>query len=266
MDTDSSVKSSILARKALWCTPSDIDSMIREAGLIASREKPGTISMKDLSIAYDRVTFGEKSNIILSPEDKIWTAYHEAGHAILAYLIHPKDDVIKATIVPRKGALGFISHRPMEEYYSHNREYLLARIKICVASYAAERLIFGSTSSGVGGSRTSDFGIALKLAQDMVWSYGMGKSGLLGDYQQISNGYDNQLISQKTRETLDNDVQEILQSCLKEVTTLLTEKKELLEYFAQELLQKEELEYDEIQAIFDKFNVKPLSGRPPLNI
>lgn len=266
VDTDTSVNSSLLARKALWCTPSDIDAMIRESALIASRDKRGTISMKDISIAYDRVTFGEKSNIILSQEDKIWTAYHEAGHAILAYLIHPKDDVIKATIIPRKGALGFISHRPMEEHYSHNREYLLAQIKICLASYVAERLVFGSTSSGVGGSPRSDFGIALKLAQDMVWSYGMGKSGLIGDYQGIDYRYNGHFISTKTKETLDHDVQDILQTGLKEVTDILTEKKDLLEYFAQELMKQEELEYDEIQAIFDQFNVKPISGRPPLNI
>ncbi len=263
---DQSVRSNILARRALWFTPADIDAMIREAGLVALREKRHEINMKDLSEAYDRVTFGDKSNIIMTPEDKLWTAHHEAGHAILAYLIHPKDDVVKATIIPRKGALGFISHRPSEESYSYNKEYFLARIKICLASYAAERLIFGSTSSGVGGGPGSDFNTALQLTQDMVWSYGMGKSGLLGDYRWLTLRDDDHLISTKTRETLDNDVQEILQSCLKEVTDILTEKKDLLEYFAQELLKKEELEYDEIQAIFDKFNLKPLAGRPPFNI
>lgn len=257
---DDTVNSSILSRKALWFTPSDIDAMVREAGIIALRERRDTISMKDLSEAYDRVTFGDKSNIILTQEDKIWTSYHEAGHAILAYLIHPKDDVIKATIIPRKGALGFISQRPMEESYSFNREYFMARIKICLASYAAEQIKFGSTSSGVGGGTGSDFYTATRIAQDMVYSYGMGKSGILGDYR------DNQLLASKTRETLDADVQEIMQTCLKEVTDILKEKKDVLEYFAQELLKKEELEYDEIQAIFNKFNIKPLSGRLSLSV
>lgn len=263
---DHSANSSILARRALWFSPADIEAMVREAGLIASREKRVVINMKDLSEAYDRVTFGDKSNIILTEEDKRWTAYHEAGHAILAYMIHPKDDVVKATIIPRKGALGFVSHRPMEESYSYNKEYFLARIKICLASYAAERLKFGSTSSGVGGGPGSDFNTALSLAQDMVWSYGMGKSGLIGDYRWLGYLQDGHLISNKTREILDNDVQDIMQTCLKEVADILTEKKDLLEYFSQELLKKEELEYDEIQAIFERFNVKPFSGRPSLNI
>ncbi len=264
--TDLNVKSNILARRSLWFTPSEIDAMVREAGLIALRDKRAVISMKDLSEAYDRVTFGDKSNIIMTQEDKTWTAYHEAGHAILAYLIHPKDDVVKATIVPRKGMLGFVSHRPQEEFYSRNKEFFLAQIKISVASYAAERIKFGSTTSGVGGGPGSDFSTALSIAQGMVWSYGMGKSGLLGDYGSLNNENDGHLVSMKTREILDQDVQDILQTCLKEVTDILIQHKDLLEYFSQELLRKEELEYDEIQAIFDQFNVKPISGRPSLNV
>jgi cell division protease FtsH len=263
--TEASVNSSILARKALWFTPSDIDAMIRESGLIALRSKRDVINMKDLSEAYDRVTFGEKSNIVMTEEDKKWTAYHEAGHAIMAYLIHPKDDIVKATIVPRKGALGFISHRPQEESYSYNREYFLAQIKISVASYVAEQMTFGSTTSGVGGGPGSDFYTALGIAHNMVWSYGMGKSGLIGEFQYLPE-YRRGLISGKTRETLDADVQDILQTCLKEVREILEKHRDLLENFTQELLKKEELEYDEIRAIFDHFNIKPLTARPQIDI
>ncbi len=262
--TDASVSADILARRALWCTPADIDSMVREAGLIALRDDGRrTITMKDLSEAFDRVTFGNKSNIILTEEDKVWTAYHEAGHAIMAYLIHPKDDVVKATIVPRRGHLGFVAHRPGEESYSHNREYFLAQIKICVASYVAESLKFGSTSGGVGGGRHSDFHTALQIARRMVWSLGMGRSGMIGDYDDLRGMG---LLSDKLKETLEADVQDILQTCLREVREVLSGHRELFEHFAQRLLEKEELEYDEIQAIFDRFGVKPLSGRPPLQI
>ena len=254
------VNSAVLARKSLWFTPADIDAMIREAGLIALRSHRYVINTKDLSEAYDRVIFGDKSNIILTDDDKKWTAYHEAGHAILTYLIHPKDDVIKATIIPRKGALGFVAHSPTEEHYSYNREYHLSQIKIALAGYAAEKLIFNSTSSGV----TSDFDKALDSAQSMVWSYGMGKSGLIGQFLDYSSsGYQHRMISEKTKEILDNDVQTILKECIDDVVKILSEKRDLLEYFAQELLKKEELEYDEIQAIFDKFGLKPISGRLP---
>lgn len=261
--TESNVNSAMLARKSLWFTPADIDAMVREAGLIALRSHRDVLNMKDLSEAYDRVIFGDKSNIILTEDDKKWTAYHEAGHAILTYLIHPKDDVIKATIIPRKGALGFVAHSPTEEHYSYNREYHMSQIKICLAGYAAEKLIFNSSSSGV----TSDFEKALSTAQSMVWSYGMGKSGLVGQFRDYhSYARHSQMISEKTVEVLDNDVQAILKECIDDVTKILAEKKDLLEYFSQELLKKEELEYEEIQAIFDKFGLKPISGRMPIQI
>ncbi|VAX38094.1 Cell division protein FtsH [hydrothermal vent metagenome] len=257
---DPEVNASILARRALWYTPSDIDSMVREAGIISLREKREKINMKDLSEAYDRVTYGNKSNINMSDEDKKWTAYHETGHAILAYLTHPKDDVVKATIIPRKGFLGFVSHKPSEEHYSHNREYFSAQIKISIASYVAEEMTFGSTTSGVGGGPGADFNTAINIARQMVWSYGMGKSGYIGDYGTTGSPCNNAL-SDKIKEILEDDVQDLLQTNLKEVRDILTQHKDLLEYFAQELLKKEELEYDEIQSIFNKFNVKPLSGR-----
>lgn len=258
VQTDDSCNKEMLARKTLWFSPADIDQMVREAGLIALRDKRDVISFKDLSEAYDRVSYGSKSNIIMNLEDRTWTAYHEAGHAIIGYILHPTDDIIKATIIPRAGALGFAAPRAREERYGRNREWYMAQIKTCVASYAAETIKFGSTSSGVGGGPGSDFYSALRLAHDMVWRYGMGKSGLVGDFHALTASYDSHsYISERTRQTLDEDVQAILQACLKECFDILNQHRDLFEYFAQELVNKNELEYDEIEAIFKKFNVKP---------
>lgn len=252
------VSTDILARKTLWFSPADIDQMVREAGLIALRDKRGVINFKDLSEAYDRVSYGTKSNIIMTEKDKEWTAYHEAGHAIIGYILHPSDDVIKATIIPRAGSLGMVAPRAREEEFSRNREWYLANIKRALASYAAETIKFGSTTSGVGGGPGSDFYRALQLAHDMVWRFGMGKSNLIGDFHAMQHMYGSEtFLSEKTRQTLDDDVQDILQSCLKECFDILNQNKELFEYFSQELLKKSELEYDEIEAIFKKFNVKP---------
>ena len=255
--TDASVRPDILARKTLWFSPSDIENMIRESGLIALRENREAISFKDLSMAYDRVVFGAKSNLVLSEKDKEWVAYHEAGHAIIGYLLHPTDDVIKATIVPHKGALGFVAPQAKEEIHIHNRDQYLATIKVNLASYAAEQIKFGTTGSGV----SSDFRTAMNLAHKMVWSWGMGKSGFLGSMEQMIERFGQSYISDKTREKLDGDVQEILQACLNEAKEVLLKHRDLLDYFAQELLRKNELEYDEIEAIFNKFNLKPISGR-----
>jgi len=262
--TDESVKPDILGRKTLWFSPSDIDSMIREAGLLALRDKRDFINFKDLSTAYDRVLYGAKSNTILSPAEKEWVAYHEAGHAIIGYILHPTDDVIKATIIPHKGALGFVAPRPREEVHIRNREWFMAKIKVCLASYAAETIKYGTTGSGVGGGPGSDFHTATYLAYNMVWHYGMGKSKIIGDMNQLVTNYGQNFMSEKTKEILNDDVQSILQECLLEDSNILNNNRQLLDYFAQELLVKGELEYDEIESIFQKFGVKPPTTRPML--
>ncbi len=257
---NTAINTDLLARRCLWFSPADIDYMIRESSIIAMRNGRAEITDKDLSEAYDRIAFGMKSNIKMNEKEKLWTAYHEAGHAIIGYLLHPTDDVIKATIVPRKGMLGMVSSRAQEELYSSTKEDLLADIKSNVAAYAAERIKFGSTSSGVGGGRGADFFTAMQIASTMVRSLGMGRSGIVGDFLYYANHYNggtSHYMSEKTKETLDADVQEILQACIKEVEGILIEKRELLDYFAQELFTKQELEYDEIVAIFDKFGLKP---------
>ncbi len=255
---DVKADANLLARKALWFSPADIENMIREASLIASRDKRDAITMKDLSEAYDRVIFGMKSNITLNEKEKRWTAYHEAGHAVIGYLLHPTDDIIKATVIPRKGALGMVARRPIEELYCPTKEELMADIKVMVASYVAEKLKFQTTSQGVGGGPGSDFYNAMRIAVRMVYSMGMGQSGLVGDYLSTMSHLGDYQISEKTKEVLDQDVQEILTSCIREVEGILKEKIDLLDRFAGELLKKEELEYDEIKMIFDEFGLKPL--------
>ncbi|MFH0754458.1 MAG: AAA family ATPase [Candidatus Omnitrophota bacterium] len=244
---DADVNADILARKTLWFSAADVDNMIREAGLIALRDKREIICFKDLSMAYDRILYGQKSNTILSEKDKEWVAYHESGHAIIAYLLHPTNDVIKATIIPHKGALGFVAPRPKDEINIRSKDWYLAEIKVSLASYAAERIKYGTTGSGVSG----DFQSAISVAASMVKDWGMGPSGLLGDLSPAAS------TSEKTKERIDADVQEILRECLQDVSNILTDNRNLLDTFAQELFNKGELEYDEIQAIFDRFGLKP---------
>ena len=245
------------ARIAVGLTPSEIDSLIREAGLLALRNNRDTISHPDMTEAYDRITIGSLSNSRYSEKEKIMTAYHEAGHAIMTYLIHPTDEVIKATIRARKDYLGYIYYREGDdlEKGASNKEQELAKIKISIAGYAAEKIVFGTVTTGVFG----DFQHIMAYAHQMVWELGMGKSGLLGNF--LSRGSQNGelFMSEKTKEVLDNDVQDILQSCLKEATETLSKHRDVLDFFTQELLKKGDLQYDEIVAIFDRYGLKPAS-------
>jgi cell division protease FtsH len=251
-DHDLSIDTAVLARRALWFSAADIANMVREAALIAVRNRRRQITYKDLSEAYDRVMYGLKSGITITEKEKKWIAYHEAGHAIIAYLTHPTDDVVKATIVPHKGALGFVAPRPKEELYTNTKDWYLAGIKCSLGGYAAEKIKFGTTSSAV----SADFENALWRAHQMVFNYGMGPSGFLGNFdilmpQSITQGQI--LFSEETKRKMDDDVQKIMQECLKEVEEILIREKELLDHFAEQLLAKDELEYDEIVEIFQKY-------------
>ena len=260
VQADPEIDTKVLAKRCVWFSPADISNMVREASLVAIRNKHETVTYKDLSEAYDRVEFGLKSEKIIQESEKKWIAYHESGHAIIAYLTHPTDDVIKATIVPRKNFLGFVGHRSPHELNIRKKDYFLANIKICLGSYVAENMKFGTTSSGVDG----DMSQALSTAYNMVWRWGMGSHGLLGNFAAIG-GQNNQaqsglIISDQTKEKLDEDVQILLQECLKDVESILNNERELLDHFAEQLLEKEELDYDEIEDIFKKYGkTRPVS-------
>jgi len=159
--------------------------------------------------------------------------------------LHPTDDVFKASIISRKESLGVVYSQPREELYTSSKEKILADVKVYLAGYVAEKLKCGTTSDSV----SSDFKGAMQIAHDMVWKFGMGKNGFIGDYTIIPEVQ----LSESIKEKLNNETQEILFSCVKEVDELLKKEWKIIERFANELLQKEELEYDEIEEIFKEY-------------
>ncbi|MDD5119869.1 MAG: AAA family ATPase [Candidatus Omnitrophica bacterium] len=237
------VKIDRLARITVGQTPADIANIVREAALITVRNQNSSISMKEIDEARERIALGIKRRIRLSEKEKWQTAYHEAGHAITTYLLAPSKDVFKITITPRgpTGGATWIPER--EDTFIEDSNEILSKIKISLGSYAAEKIKYNATTSGVYG----DFSSAMHNAHNMVWVCGMGKSGLLGNWEIVKQ------ISEDTKAKLDADVQDILNSCLNEVTTLLKKEEPLMDRLAKELVAKSELNYDEIEAIFKEF-------------
>jgi len=255
-----------LARMAVYKSPADIANLIREAALIAIRNKKDRITLKEITEAMDRIEMGIKHKVVFSEEERKKIAYHEAGHAIATYFLQPFEDVFKISIAARGETLGVVVPHPREELHTRTKEWFLGEIKSYLGSYVAEKLKFGTTTSGV----SNDFRQAMRWAHLMVWRLGMGKSGMVGDYSLLETmhsqygpfrGERASFLSERTKEQLNNETQEILQECLKEVEDLLKKESLLLDRLAQELLAKEELDYDEVEAIFKEFG----KLRPPLS-
>jgi len=237
------VKIDRLARITVGQNPADIANIVREAALITVRNHNESISMKEIDEARERIALGIKRRVKLSEKEKWQTAYHETGHAIVTYLLAPSKDVFKVTITPRgpTGGATWIPER--EDTFIEDSNDMLIIIKISLGSYAAEKIKYNATTTGVGG----DFSSAMHHAHQMVWVYGMGKSGFLGNWEIANN------ISEEVKAKLDSDVQDILNSCLAEVTGLLKKEEALMDRLAKELVAKDELNYDEIEAIFKEF-------------
>jgi len=242
---DSSIDLGRLARKAVYKTPADIENIVKEAALIATRSKRDVIKLEDISEAIERVDMGMKQKRTMTPLEREMTAWHETGHLIILYLLHPTKDVFKASIIGRKGALGVVHPNLREEWYTRSKEVLIADIKTSLAGFVIERMKFKTSSDGVD----SDFKNAMALAHDMVWRWGMNDAGMVGDYTLIPESQ----ISEKTKELLNNETNKIMQGCLKGVEELLKIEWVIAERFAKELLEKDELDYDEIEAIFREY-------------
>lgn len=242
---DPSIDCRRLARKAVGKSPAEIENIVKEAALISMRNGKELISYKEISDAVERIELGIKHKIKMTSHEREMTAHHEAGHLVITYLLHPRNDVFKASIIPRKETLGVVHPTPREEWYSRDRETIFADIKVCLAGYAGEKIKYGTTSNGV----SSDFHKATILAHDMVWRLGMGGNGFVGDFTAIPESQ----ISSDLKEKLNMETNQIIQRCLKDVEELLTKERPIFERFAQELLDKEELEFDEIEAIFNEY-------------
>jgi len=156
-------------------------------------------------------------------------------------------DVFKASILHRGGSLGHVLPIPKEEQYSLTRDELLTDIKVSLGGFIAEKIKYGVTTTGVA----SDFANALSKAQSMVWQFGMGKSGIIGNYAITQQGNTfHSVLSESFKKQLNDETQDILKQCVKETEEYLRAEWKMVEVFSKLLIEKEELNYDEIEDIF----------------
>jgi cell division protease FtsH len=232
-----------LARISVGNSPADIANIIHEAAILAVRNKKDLLTLQEISEAMERIQLGLRQRINLSQKEKEVTAYHEAGHAIITYLLEEKRDVFKVSIIPRKSTAGVSWSHETEETLSFDQKEALARIKCSLGGYVAEKIKYGYSGAGV----SQDFANIMRIAHSMVYEWGMGESGFLGNFNSIDR------VSGDIRTKLDSDVQKIIRSAMSEVEQILTREQQLLDTFAAELLKMQELDYDQMEAIFKSF-------------
>jgi cell division protease FtsH len=208
--------------------------------------------MSDLEYAKDKVLMGvERKSMIISEEEKRSTAYHEAGHALIAALIPEADPIHKVTIIPRGMALGVTQQLPLDDRYTYNKDYLEAQLSVLLAGRIAETMFLGKTTTGAA----NDFEKATEIARKMVCQWGMSDLGPLtyGETDDlIFLGRDltmHKNFSEKTAEMIDVEVKKIVTRNFERSQQLLEKNRAKLKKIAKLLLEKEVLSSDEINAI-----------------
>jgi len=234
-----------IAQKTVYKSPAEIENAIKEAALIAARKQKDKIDKDDIIEALDRIDLGLETHLTMTKEELEQTAYHEAGHAVALYYLHPTDDVFKASIKSRAGALGMVLHHPINEMHSANREKLLADIVVSVAGFAAEKIKYNTTTTGV----SADLRHASTVAHTMVWTLGMSDD-LVGDFTATPEVW----LSESFKQKLNEKTNQIIKTSLAQVDEFLRKRWQIVETFAQELLLKGELDYEAMEQIFAKYS------------
>jgi cell division protease FtsH len=256
---------SVLARSTPGFTGADLENLVNEAALLAARNDKEKVEMLDLELAKDKVMMGaERRSMIISDEEKRNTAYHEAGHALVATLLPGADPIHKVTIIPRGMALGLTQQLPVDEMHNYPREYLLNNLVILFGGRVAEELVLEQVTTGAG----NDIEKATDLVRRMVCEWGMSEK--LGPMtfgkkeEEIFLGRDFTQKSDYSKNTaieIDAEIRRIIQESYQRAKDLLTTNLRVLHKVAEKLLEKEVLDGSEIDAIVKAFS---LNGGDPL--
>ncbi|GIX17969.1 MAG: ATP-dependent zinc metalloprotease FtsH [Rhodothalassiaceae bacterium] len=257
---DKDVDPKIIARGTPGFSGADLANLVNEAALLAARKGKKVVSMAEFEEAKDKVMMGaERRSMVMTEEEKRLTAYHEAGHALVALHCPEADPIHKATIIPRGRALGMVMRLPERDEYAQSRQKMKDNLAIAMGGRVAEELIFGPDRVTSGAA--SDIQMATRLARAMVTKYGM--SDKLGPLQYDENEEEIFLgasiarqrhISEQTAREIDEEVRAFVEEAYARARRILEEHLDDLHRLAKALLEYETLSGDEIRAV--------LEGRP----
>jgi cell division protease FtsH len=253
----------VLARSTPGFSGADIANMVNEAAILAARKNKDKVDMKSFEDAKDRVLMGpERRSMIISESEKKITAYHEAGHALLSYLIPEADPNYKCSIIPRGRALGITQKLPLEEKHNYGKAYLEAEIAVRLGGRIAEDIRFGEPSTGA----RDDLERATDMARKMVCEWGMSEK--LGPLtfgkkeEQIFLGREiatHKDYSEATAIEIDREIRVIVDRCLSKAESLLKKNEYRLDKLANALLDKETLDAKNIEELMEQESATPVT-------
>jgi len=261
----------VIARGTPGFSGADIENLVNESVLYAARFDKEKVNMSDFEYAKDKVMMGaERKSMIISDEEKRNTAYHETGHALVARMLPGTDPIHKVTIIPRGRALGLTQQLPVDEKHTYPREYLLNNIVILLGGRAAEELILKDFTTGAG----NDIERATALARKMVCEWGMSEEMGPLSYgkkeEQIFLGREfatHKDYSEETARKIDKEVSRIVMKSYESAKQILSDRLDLLNRIAAELLEKEVLNGPELDEIIGirraQVDANPLPAAQP---
>jgi cell division protease FtsH len=258
------VNLNVLARGTPGFSGADLANMVNEAALNAARINRKQVTMYDMELAKDKVLMGaERKSMLLTDEEKKVTAYHEAGHALVAFLRDHSDPIHKVTIIPRGMALGVTVYLP-DDRHNYTREYLETRLAMLYGGRVAEEIFLNQMSTGAG----NDIEKATEMARAMVCEYGMSRLGPLTfgkKEEQIFLGREiaqHRDFSEETARQIDLEVRRLIDEAYQSAHTLVEKNADAMHRLANALLERETIDADEVRMLIEGKELPPM--RSPL--
>lgn len=260
------VKPDLIARGTPGFSGADLANLVNEAALFAARASKRTVAMEQFEKAKDKIMMGaERRSMVMSYDERLNTAYHEAGHAIVGRLMPKHDPVYKVSIIPRGRALGVTMFLPEEDRYSHSRQSIISNICSLYGGRIAEEMTLGK--EGVTTGASNDIQRATMLARNLVTKWGLSEElgPLLYDDEEsdpFSRGYGAQAkpISEQTQRQIDDVVRQTIDDCYKQATQLLEDNRDILEAMCQALMKYETIDSSQIDQLMAREPVSDPDG------
>jgi cell division protease FtsH len=250
----------VIAERTPGFSGADLFSLMNEGAILAARENRTKISQYDLIRSIEKVMLGpERKSHILSKKEKEITAYHEAGHAVLASLLQYADPVHKISIISRGRAAGYVLKLPLEDRKMQSKKEFLDDIAVSLGGYVTEKMLFDDLTTGP----SNDLQVSTALARDMVTKYGMseklGPVALEGQGGKVlfGRGVEEKDYSEKVSADIDAEVSRIMNEAHDKAEKTITINRELLDAIAHRLIEKETIERAEFEVILKQHGITP---------